>query len=284
VHTERDGASSHNQCSGSGALLSILLLALLAAVAYGIAVTPALMQKDFSRLAQDDEEKTEALKTKNHDELVARQKNLEQQVAKIDSGELRSQAANHYKRELEERKSYNNRFALTPREKAQLQMQALASDATKSFHEAIRSVAGAASPKGADINVRESTRGIALHIDFDMSAMTSGEDGTRTKHHTKESLRKEVISIISRVTNDIFQFCKDLDLASIHVGCRHYVKTTYQYGSTQDENTILYKIRIQKDRIPQLSSSPFLDVYSTTTYFEVDEDNFEGIEIITTRS
>ena len=112
-----------------------------------------------------------------------------------------------------------------------------------------------------------------------MSSMTLGEYGTRTKHRTKDSLRKEVISLISRATNDIFEFCKDLDLSAIHVGCRHYVKTTSPYGTTRDENMILYKISIQKNRIPRVASNPFLDVYSTTKYFEVAEDNFADIEI-----
>ena len=94
---------------------------------------------------------------------------------------------------------------------------------------------------------------------------------------------KEVISLISKVTNDIFQFCKDLELASIHVGCRHVVRTEYQYGATRDENTVLYKIRILKNRVQELTNNPFLDIYSTTRYFEVEEDNFENIEIITTK-
>jgi hypothetical protein len=114
-----------------------------------------------------------------------------------------------------------------------------------------------------------------------MSSTTSGEQGTRTKHHTKESLRKEVISLISRVTNDIFQFCKDLEITSIHVGCRHFITIENQYGSKRDENTVLYKIHIQKNRVQELTDNPFLDVYSTTRHFEVEIDDFENIEITT---
>lgn len=262
-------------------LFAVLLLALLGGICYGIVVTPSLLRKDFSALVQDEEQKTKLQKKQHEEKLEVYRTTLEKELAATDAKKLWRNAEEHYNRELDRRKSYDKRFALTPREKAQLRMKTLASDSTKSFHDAIRAVAREASPDGADISVSESFRGIALHIDFDMSSMTAGEQGTRTKHHTKESLRKEVVSLISRVTNDIFQFCKDLDIVSIHVGCRHHVRTEYLPGSTRDENTMLYKIYVQKDRISKATSNLFLDVYSTTKYFEVEEDNFDEIEIVT---
>jgi len=254
------------------------------AVSYGIVVTPSLMYKYFSSLSADEVHKTKLLKKQNEEELAAIKASLENELAAIDAETLRRKAEQHYKVILDARKSYDKRFALSSREKAQLRMRILASDATKSFNDAILAVAREASPNGAEISVHQSFTGIALHIDFDMSSMTSGEHGTRTKHQTKDSLRKEVISLISRVTNDIFQFCRDFDLASIHVGCRHFViSRNHQEGSTREENMVLYKIRIQKDRIPKLTNNPFLDNYSTNKYFEVDKDNFDEIEIITNR-
>ena len=265
------------------AAVCALLLALLGCTAYGIYLTQSFLKKDFSDLVQEESRRTDDARKQHEQQLAVRTAALDAEVAAIDSAALRESAAEQYKQELAGRKSFDKRFALSLRERAQLHMQALASDSTKSFHDAIRSVAQEASPKGADIGVRESSRGIALHIDFDMSSMTSGEHGTRTKHHTKDSLRKEVMSLISRVTNDIFQFCKDLNLASIHVGCRHLVRTQYPNGATHDEITVLYKIRIQKNRVEELTNNPFLDVYSTTRHFEVEEDNFENITIITTQ-
>lgn len=276
-----DYAQTVKQSGHARPVICALLLALLSGTVYGISITPSLLKKDFSDLAQDEANKTENVRTNQEQLLASRRAALETKLAAVDGAALRRSAAKHYKRELSGRRSYDKRFALSPRERAQLHMQALASDATKSFHDAIRAVAREASPSGADIGVRESSRGIALHIDFDMSSMTSGEHGTRTKHYTKESLRKEAIYLISRVTNDIFHFCKDLELASIHVGCRHIVRTQNQYGTTRDENTMLYQISIQKNRLGALTNNPFLDVYSTTHHFKVDEDNFENIEIIT---
>ena len=264
-------------------IFSGLLLVLLGGTVYGISVTSSLLRRDFSSVARDEESKTQDLRKQQHHQLDARRVKLDAEVAAIDVAALRRSAAENYKGELAGRKSFDKRFALSPRERAQLHMQSLASDSTKSFHDAIRAVAREASPRGADINIDESSHGVALLIDFDMSSMTSGEHGTRTKHHTKESLRKEVVSLISRVTNDIFQFCKDLNVTSIHIGCRHFVRTQYQYGRTRDENIVLYRIRIQKSRLGELTNNPFLYVYSTTGHFEVDEDNFNNIEIITTQ-
>jgi ribosomal protein S27AE len=275
IRTPRKGGPSNPA-------VCVLLLVLLGCTVYGIFITSSLLKKDFSALASKEAEKTVQVRKQHEQRLTSRRATLETEVSAIDAAALRRSAFEQYKQELANRESYDKRFALSSRERAQLHMQALASDSTRSFHDAIRAVAQEASPKGADIDVRESSRGIALHIDFDMSSMTSGEHGTRTKHHTKESLRKEVISLISRVTNDIFQFCKDFELTSIHVGCRHVVRTKYQYGATWDENTVLYKIRIQKNRVQELKNDPFLDVYSTTSHFEVEVDNFENIEIITT--
>ena len=269
---------------GSQTVLSAILLALIGVAAAGLFVTPTLMRKDFSLLTAEEAEKTENLASDLEEQLSSRRSTLEEQLGRIDAKSLRLMAAKHYKHERDARRSYDKRFALTAREKAQLDMRMLASDSTKSLHDAIRAVARQASPKGAKIDVNESAAGIALDIDFDMSSVTSGEHGTRTKHHTKESLRKEVVSLISKVTNDIFQFCRDLDLESIHVGCRHHVRTTNEYGRARDENIVLYKIRIERSRIPKLTSNPFLDVYSTTSYFEVDSDKFDDIEIVTTRT
>lgn len=260
-----------------------LLLCLLAFTGYGIYITPNLLSQDFSALARKEAETTEEMGRDYDKRLSLRRATLEIELSKINPSALHKLALDQYKRELDARRSFEKRYALSSREKAQLRMRSIASDSTKTLHDAIKAVAREASPKGADITVRETRAGIVLDIDFDMSSMTSGEHGTRTKHHTKKSLRKEVISLISRVTNDIFQFCKDLHLTSIHVGCRHIVRTTYQSQATRDENTVLYKIRIRKNQISGLTNNPFLDIYSTTHHFEVEKDNFKNIEIVTTK-
>lgn len=258
---------------------SILLIA-FTSVAYGIFLTPTLLRKNFSELQDTEDRETNKFRELEEKKLTELESQLQAEVEKINPIQLRSEANEYYRGILNARKSYDKRYALTPREKAQLRMQELSSDSAKSYRETIKAIALEASPKGSDIDVVESLQGMALHIDFDMSSMTSGEYGTRTKHSTKETLKKEVITLISKVTNDLFQFCKELELEDIYVGCRHYVSTETIIGREYDKNMILYKIRIRKQNIPVLTNNPFLDVYSTTQYFEVEEDNFDNITIV----
>jgi len=264
-------------------MLNAFIVVSLVGVCYAIVLTPKILKKDYSDIIASEEEKTVANKLKQEKHLTEVKAKLQKELLQIDAEKLRREAVRYYKNIFDARQSFDKRYALTPREKTQLRMQELGSDSTKSYHQLIASVAKEASPQGADIRVTESLHGIALHIDFDMASMTTGEQGTRTKHHTKESLRKEVVSLISRVTNDVFQFCRNIGLATVHVGCLHYVQTERPDGSKRAENTMLYKIIIRKNRIPNLSDNPFLDIYSTTQYLEVEEDNFSEIEIITTR-
>ena len=47
---------------------------------------------------------------------------------------------------------------------------------------------------------------------------------------------------------------------------------------------VLYKAKVRKSRVQEMSSNPFLDIYSTEQYLEMDEDNFDEIEIVTVQS
>jgi len=264
--------------------VNLLILFLTVSVVYGIVVTPSLLSKDFISLTENEEQTTEAMRSRSEQLLSSKTETLETELAAVDPVALHLAATERYEGELKSRKGYDERFALSAREKAQLHMQALASDSTRSFRDAIIEIAKEASPKNSDIELKKSSRGLALHIDFDMSVMTTGEHGTQTKHHTKDSLRKEVIFLISRATNDILLFCGDFELASIHVGCRHYVETVYGEGNSGEENMVLYKAKVRKSRVQEMSSNPFLDIYSTEQYLEMDEDNFDEIEIVTVQS
>ena len=262
-------------------LSSSILLTALGGMLCGIVFTPGLLHKDLSGLVNAEQRKTAEYRKDEEEDLSRLEFRLKAELTQIDPARLHDEADAYYRAQLDARKSFDKRYAMTPREKAQLRMLELTSDSAKSYRQAIAAVAFEASPKGADINVTESSSGMTLRIDFDMSSMTSGEYGTRTKHTTKESLKQEVTTLISRVTNDLFQFCRDFGLEAIYVGCRHYVGIHYPDGSTRDENRVLYKIRIRQDRMLGLSHNPFLDTYSTTQYFEVEEDNFTDIEIVT---
>jgi hypothetical protein len=276
--------NSHGQLlANSLKFINIIILLLIVVSVSAIFIIPSFLKADFSDLVSAENEKTYNTKTKITKSLSDLESRLQTELAAINPSELRERAWANYKNIFNERRSFDERYALTQREKAQLKMRDLAKDSTKKYHEAIKAVAQEASPKGASIKIAEKNKAVSLHIDFDMSSMTSGEEGTRTKHDTKDSLKKEVISLISRVTNDVFIFCRQLDIETINVGCNHEVLASKNNLSQQKETLTLYKIRIRKNRIRDLTSNPFLNTYSTTEYFEIEQDNFNNIEIIKTR-
>lgn len=271
--------------SKMGHALSTLLLIGSAFFTFLMLQAPAKYHVDFSDVEAEELAKTKVEKNKSDDQLRQLELSLQAEVNNISEKTLRITATDHYHAILEGRRAFDKQYALTLREKAQLRMVELASESSINYRDSIASVAKEAAPHEADVNVilDPYTDNFALHIDFDMSSMTSGEHGTRTKHHTKESLKNEVETLISRVTTDIYVFCKDLNIHTIHVGCRHMVRTTYPNGRTADENTMLYKIKIPRNQVKSLSSNPFLHSYSTRKYWNVDADNFEDIYISTTR-
>lgn len=203
-----------------------------------------------------------------------------EEVRAINPVQLKIIADEYYSKIWEERLNYSSKYAITPREKAQLEMLSLSKDKTKSVEDIIRKIATTAAPKNSTINVYSLEHGYNLDIDFDMSELSAGEEGSRTKHHSIDSLKRDVVRLISKVTNDVYQFCQNLGLDSISIGCRHYVRQYDEYKSYRGEaNTVLYKIRIDKEGMYELKNNPFLGIYSTTKYFKVEKDDFKNIEI-----
>ena len=213
-------------------------------------------------------------------ENISTKESYDNEIKKIDVVVLKTQAAEHYKKIWEARKSYSDKYAITPREKAQLEMLALSKDKTKSIEDVIRGITIKAAPDHSTVNVLSSASGYSLDIDFDMSELSSGEEGTRTKHDSIDSLKKEIIRLVSKVTNDVFEFCQDMGLKSISIGCRHYVR---QYDDRnnyiKDINEILYKISLNKKDLGELKDNPFLEIYLTTKYFKVEVDEFPNLSL-----
>jgi hypothetical protein len=213
-------------------------------------------------------------------ENISIKEGYDNEIKKIDVVVLKTQAAEHYKKIWEERKSYISKYAITLREKAQLEMLALSKDKTKSIEDIIRGIAIKAAPDNSTVNVLSSASGYSLDIDFDMSELSSGEIGTKTKHDSIDSLKKEIIRLVSIVINDVFEFCQNMDLKSISIGCRHYVR---QYDDRnnyiEDINEILYKISLNKKDLGELKDNPFLEIYLTTKYFKVEVDEFPNLSL-----
>jgi len=260
-------------------VLCLFLIALMVDVAIPVYLLPKISFFE-SNLKKDYETKIKNAQIEFSKEKEQLQEKYTKEIQSIDPAQLRINADEHYAKIWEERRNYESKYAITPREKAQLEMLSLSKDKTKSIEDIISGIASKAAPRNSTINVHALSNGYGLDIDFDMSEISSGEDGTSTKHQSIDSLRKDVVRLISKVTNDVYQFCQKLDLEYISIGCRHYVRQYNEYKSYSGEaNTILYKIRIEKKDLYELRNNPFLDTYSTTKYFKVEEDEFSNITI-----
>ncbi|MCF7875346.1 MAG: hypothetical protein K9L87_04630 [Candidatus Omnitrophica bacterium] len=223
------------------------------------------------------------------DTTSALSKDYDNKILKLDTSlhreKLKNTALKQYEQEWRARNNYDSRYALSAREKVLLKMASLSENGNKNVREIIKEIATKAAPEKSTINVYSRKGGWRLDIDFDMSSLTSGERGTRTKHHTVESLKKEVIRLTSKVTNDIYKFCQDLGLEEIAIGCRHHVgyqnKSGYSYPNDypKEENIVLYKVSLDKKDIQGLNSNPYLDIYSITDDFKIEKDEFSTIRI-----
>jgi len=238
---------------------------------------------DIAKIKRNYEESIKQIDGNFLSEIIALKNKYTEEIQKINRDKLRETARLHYAKIWQERKSYDNRFAVSPREKALLEMLKLSKDKTKTEKEIIKSIAVKAAPKNSTVNVGISYAGILLDIDFDMSELTSGEEGTRTKHYNVDSLKQEVIRLISKVTKDVYEFCQDLELETVTIGCKHFVRlydrNKYDSAYLGDQSIVLYKVRLDKKNIKELGCNPFLDIYSTTKYFKVVEDEFPTLDI-----
>ena len=119
---------------------------------------------------------------------------------------------------------------------------------------------------------------------FDMAELTEGETGTSTKHSTIDSLKKEVVRLSSQVATDVYKFCEDLDLKVISIGCRHFVRLHDENKVyIGNANEILYKARLDATDLGEMRHNPYLDTYSITDRFTVEQDEFSTLSITVRR-
>jgi hypothetical protein len=207
----------------------------------------------------------------------------DKEVGAINKDELQKLAELHYSKEWEERKNYDNKYAITPREKAQLEMLALSKDKSRPMEDIVRNLVAKAAPENSEISVYTTPNGFILDINFDMSALSSGEQGATTRHRDLGSLKNEVRRLIGKVTNDVYQFSQDINLESIKIGCKHLVNLTNQGSNNtaymEQENIVIYKVELKKINFKELKHNPFLDIYSTEKYLNVIKDEFATLRL-----
>jgi DNA-directed RNA polymerase subunit RPC12/RpoP len=206
----------------------------------------------------------------------------EEKLQSIDGDSLRQLASENYQKIWAERSNYDSRYAISDREKAQLQMLALSQDKTKPVQETIQALAALSAPNNSQIVVTPTGEGFILDIDFDMSELSPREKGARTGHSSIASLKEEVKRLTYQVTNDVYQFSRDLDLFSIQIGCRHVVKMEgpYNLSPSTEQTMVIYKVKLDRQNIRELKHNPFLDIYSTERYISVLLDDFHNLRLV----
>ena len=247
----------------------------------GIIYVPELISTNPSELAAVNQERLESIQNDLNAEFLRQKQDYEEKLGEIDPFELASRAKTTYQEEFLARRSFDQRYALSQRERTQLRLQSLASDTSQTIQAVLRTVALEAAPRGSSAQVRPSEMGLVLKIEFDMGSMVAGESTARTRHQTLDSLKNEVISLISRVTNDVFLVCRDFPLNEIQVGCLRTVYTDTNHRTT--EKILLYQIKISAETFNIDSNNPFLDFYATENNMIVLSDNFHTLQLIDSR-
>jgi len=194
-----------------------------------------------------------------------------------------NRAREAHEQEWTKRSEYDPAFARTTREKTILQISALAKDKSLPAQELLQRVAVLAAPRKSTVEVTSAEDGFRLVVTFDMSVMTSGEEGSRTKHSTIDSLKREVIEIISRVSKDMYDHCGQKGIDSIAAACTHGVRQS-QFGITLQGivTKTIYKCSItgaEAKRVPDWRGVP---LHKVEDMLKVEQDEFPNLRIVTT--
>jgi transcription elongation factor Elf1 len=120
-----------------------------------------LSRRDSSsvRIKNENEDKIRKMQSNFVEERRKLKNRYDAEITQINIAELNMKAKKHYEEIWSERKNLDTKYAITPREKAQLEMLALSKDKTKSIEDIIRSIALKAAPRNSTINVYTSSAG-----------------------------------------------------------------------------------------------------------------------------
>jgi len=203
----------------------------------------------------------------------------EQQKELVDTDLVSGNRARQaHEQEWKRRSEYDPSFARTAREKTILQISALARDKELPAIDILRRVAILAAPKLATVEVVPTGSGYRLLITFDMSVMTSGEEGALTKHLTIDSLKEEVVEIISRVSKDMYDHCGHKGIGRIAVACTHGVMNDDLTGGGTETKTI-YQCAISGSdakKVPDWRSVP---IHKVAGLLQVEHNEFPDLRI-----
>jgi hypothetical protein len=126
--------------------------------------------------------------------------------------------------EWNRRLAHEKEFARTPLERVIQEMDRVAENANYTPEQVLEKVALLSAPKGSEVRIGSVDDKFTVHVAFKMSATSQGESGAVTKHHSSDSLRREMVEISSRVIRDLYDHCGRKGIGEIRVSCNHAVR------------------------------------------------------------
>lgn len=221
---------------------------------------------------------------------AANQRQTEQDLAEhrklMEDNELISgnRARQSHEQEWNRRTKFDPAFARTKREKTILDIVALSKQESLPAQELLQRVSTLAAPKKSTSEVTLVKGGFRVAVTFDMSVMTSGEQGSRTKHTSIESLKREVVEIMSHVSKDMYDHCGQKGIATISVSCTHGVQQSQfglSFGGTTVTKTI-YKCAITGSDARKVADWRRVPLHKVADMFRVEHNEFPYLRIVTT--
>lgn len=133
-------------------------------------------------------------------------------------------ARKEHEEEWRKRLAHDRQYARSKAEMTLIKVAELGRNGQLGDDAALAAMARLVAPPESTVKVVPYRGGNRIDVRFDMSKMTSGEHGARTKHTSLDSLKREVEEIMSRVMKDLYQNCKGRSLRKITVFCEHGVR------------------------------------------------------------
>jgi hypothetical protein len=184
-------------------------------------------------------------------------------------------ARRRHQQEFEARTKHDPRYAQSSREKVILKMEAISGDASADSIEVLKQVATLAAPKGATVKVDRGSSGATINVVFDLSSMTRGEAGAKTKHHSIDALKNETLDIMARIFRDLYDHCGNRGIQHIDLACTHMVTQT-RYNVESDVVWEIFKCNVLPNPAVDWRRVP---IHKVQEMFHVEDDDFPNIRI-----
>lgn len=223
---------TNSRTSGSArssfALLGVCGLLLACIVAYEVPALAKLKSQLEAERVESQRQHAEAAKAEQA--ALAAEIAVQETAhrARLQDPAFISGAAARQRHEAEwaRRLAHDPQVATTEMEKKLLRMEQVGRDPAVAAQAALEEVARLAAPMGSQVEVAPSGERFTVKVAFRMSALSANEAGAVTKHHTTESLRREIEDLSAGVMRDLYDYCGSRGIDKISVSCNHAVRQT----------------------------------------------------------